>query len=153
MAIAVARALEDGARTVVCASTGNTAASAAAYAARAGLPRSCSCRGGVARGEDGPGPSQSEPAAARSTAASTSALEARRSSPETKGSCSSTRSTPTASRASSRQRFEMLEELGGAPDVLALPYGGGGNTCATPAASTRVASCRGSSLGEAARAA
>ena len=26
--------------------------------------------------------------------------------------------------------FEIVEELGGAPDVLALPYGGGGNTCA-----------------------
>ena len=37
MAIAVARALEAGARTVICASTGNTGASAAAYAARAGL--------------------------------------------------------------------------------------------------------------------
>ena len=37
MAVAVSKALEDGARGVVCASTGNTAASAAAYAARAGL--------------------------------------------------------------------------------------------------------------------
>ena len=37
MAVAVAKAVEDGARAVVCASTGNTAASAAAYAARAGL--------------------------------------------------------------------------------------------------------------------
>jgi threonine synthase len=26
--------------------------------------------------------------------------------------------------------FEIVEELGGAPDVLALPYGGGGNLCA-----------------------
>ena len=38
MAVAVSRALERGAPGVVCASTGNTAASAAAYAARAGLP-------------------------------------------------------------------------------------------------------------------
>ena len=37
MTIAVSKALEDGARAVVCASTGNTAASAAAYAARAGI--------------------------------------------------------------------------------------------------------------------
>ena len=37
MAVAVGRAKERGARAVVCASTGNTAASAAAYAARAGL--------------------------------------------------------------------------------------------------------------------
>jgi threonine synthase len=37
MVLAVARAVEDGARAVVCASTGNTSAAAAAYAARAGL--------------------------------------------------------------------------------------------------------------------
>src|SRR5256886_1312004 len=38
MVVAVAKALEDGARAVLCASTGNTAASAAAYAARAQIP-------------------------------------------------------------------------------------------------------------------
>ncbi len=38
MVMAVAKALEEGARAVLCASTGNTAASAAAYAARAGIP-------------------------------------------------------------------------------------------------------------------
>jgi len=37
MTLAVSKALEEGARAVVCASTGNTAASAAAYAARAGI--------------------------------------------------------------------------------------------------------------------
>ncbi|MGH2972558.1 MAG: threonine synthase, partial [Gaiellaceae bacterium] len=37
MAVAVSRALERGATGVVCASTGNTAASCAAYAARAGM--------------------------------------------------------------------------------------------------------------------
>ena len=37
MTVAVSAALRDGQRAVVCASTGNTAASAAAYAARAGL--------------------------------------------------------------------------------------------------------------------
>src|SRR2546421_11076159 len=37
MVVAVAKALEAGARMVLCASTGNTAASAAAYAARAGM--------------------------------------------------------------------------------------------------------------------
>jgi threonine synthase len=38
MTVAVSRALERRAEAVLCASTGNTAASAAAYAARAGLP-------------------------------------------------------------------------------------------------------------------
>ncbi|SIS78528.1 MULTISPECIES: threonine synthase [Alicyclobacillus] len=37
MVVAVAKAKEAGKRTVICASTGNTSASAAAYAARAGL--------------------------------------------------------------------------------------------------------------------
>jgi threonine synthase len=37
MTLAVSKALERGARAVICASTGNTAASAAAYAAKAGL--------------------------------------------------------------------------------------------------------------------
>jgi threonine synthase len=37
MALAVAKAMEEGARAVACASTGNTSASAAAYAARAGI--------------------------------------------------------------------------------------------------------------------
>ncbi len=37
MCLAISKALEEGARAVCCASTGNTSASAAAYAARAGL--------------------------------------------------------------------------------------------------------------------
>ena len=37
MTVAISKALGDGARAVICASTGNTAASAAAYAGRAGL--------------------------------------------------------------------------------------------------------------------
>ena len=37
MTVAISKALEEGARAVVCASTGNTSASAAAYAARAGI--------------------------------------------------------------------------------------------------------------------
>jgi threonine synthase len=52
MTVAVSRALERGAKVVACASTGNTSASAAAYAARAGIP--CAVivpRGGVAAGK------------------------------------------------------------------------------------------------------
>ena len=37
MTLAISKALEEGAKAVVCASTGNTSASAAAYASRAGL--------------------------------------------------------------------------------------------------------------------
>src|SRR5437667_7760800 len=38
MTVAVSKAIELGARALICASTGNTSASAAAYAARAGVP-------------------------------------------------------------------------------------------------------------------
>lgn len=37
MTVAITKAVEEGSRAVICASTGNTAASAAAYAARAGI--------------------------------------------------------------------------------------------------------------------
>src|SRR3990172_1394451 len=37
MTVAISKAVEEGAAAVACASTGNTAASAAAYAARAGI--------------------------------------------------------------------------------------------------------------------
>src|SRR3990170_747926 len=37
MVVAVAKAVEEGAKALMCASTGNTSASAAAYAARCGL--------------------------------------------------------------------------------------------------------------------
>ena len=52
MTVAVSRALERGAKVVACASTGNTSASASAYAARAGMV--CAVllpRGGVAAGK------------------------------------------------------------------------------------------------------
>ena len=37
MVVAVAKAMEEGSRAIICASTGNTAASAAAYGAAVGL--------------------------------------------------------------------------------------------------------------------
>src|SRR3974377_416141 len=37
MTVAVSKAIEEGANLIICASTGNTSASAAAYAARAGI--------------------------------------------------------------------------------------------------------------------
>ncbi len=52
MTMAVSKAVEEGARAVICASTGNTSASAAAYAARAGI--SCVVvvpQGTIARGK------------------------------------------------------------------------------------------------------
>lgn len=52
MTVAISKALEEGATAVACASTGNTSASAAAYAARAGLPCAVLVPAGfVARGK------------------------------------------------------------------------------------------------------
>jgi threonine synthase len=52
MVVAVAKASRDGARSVICASTGNTSASAAAYAAAAGSSASSCCpKGAIALGK------------------------------------------------------------------------------------------------------
>jgi threonine synthase len=130
MAVAVTRALERGAPGVVCASTGNTAASAAAYAARAGLPAIVvSARGAVARGKV---------AQARAAGAEIRELagsfedahrEARRLADE-QGYVNVNSTNPDRIEGQSGAAREIVERLGRAPDVLALPYGGGGNTVA-----------------------
>ena len=57
MVVAVAKAAEDGARAIVCASTGNTSASAAAYGAAAGLEVIVVLpKGQIAVGQAAPGP-------------------------------------------------------------------------------------------------
>jgi len=50
MTMAITKALAKGAKTVVCGSTGNTSASAAAYAAKAGMDCVVSC---PKKGRDG----------------------------------------------------------------------------------------------------
>jgi threonine synthase len=128
MTIAVSKALEEGVEAVVCASTGNTAASAAAYAARAGLR--CLVlqpAGAVALGKL---------AQARATGARL--VEVRGSFDETlaaarelarRGTHSLVNSlNPYRIEGQKTAAFEIVEELDGPPDVLALPYGGGGNT-------------------------
>ena len=56
MVMATAKAIEEGASAIMCASTGNTSASAAAYAARAGLESMIPGAEGQHRdGQDGPG--------------------------------------------------------------------------------------------------
>jgi threonine synthase len=130
MALAVGRALERGATGVVCASTGNTAASAAAYAARAGLHAVVlSARGAVARGKV---------AQARAAGAEIREVdgtfddahrEARRLADE-EGYVNVNSINPDRIEGQSGAAVEVLAQLGGAPDVLALPFGGGGNTVA-----------------------
>jgi threonine synthase len=130
MAVAVSKALEEGARAVVCASTGNTAASAAAYAARAGL-RALILQpaGAVALGKL----AQARAAGARVLAVRGSFDQALAAALELaeRGTHALVNSlNPWRLEGQKTAAFELAEELGGPPDVLALPYGGGGNTCA-----------------------
>jgi threonine synthase len=130
MTVALSKALEEGARAVVCASTGNTAASAAAYAARAGLP--CLIlqpAGAVALGKV----AQARALGARILAVRGSfaeALDAARALTERGTHVLVNSLNPYRLEGQKTASFELVEELGGPPNVLALPYGGGGNTCA-----------------------
>jgi len=128
MTVAISKALEEGAEAVVCASTGNTAASAAAYAARAGLPAVVlQPAGGVALGK-----------LSQALALGAKLLEVRGTFDEalTAARELGRRGThvlvnslnPYRLQGQKTAAFEIVEELGRAPDVLALPYGGGGNT-------------------------
>jgi threonine synthase len=128
MVVAVARAVEDGARAVICASTGNTAASAAAYAARAGLVAVVlEPAGAVASGK-----------LAQARALGAKLFEVRGSFDDAltaarelgaRGDYALVNSlSPHRIEGQKTAAFEILEQLGGAPDALALPYGGGGNT-------------------------
>ena len=147
MTVAVSKALEEGAQAVICASTGNTAASAAAYAARAGLAAVVlQPAGAVASAK-----------LAQARALGARVLEVRGSFDEALAAARelADRGThvlvnslnPYRLEGQKTAAFEIVEELGGAPDVLALPYGGGGNTSRVRARLRRgrSAACRGSS--------
>jgi threonine synthase len=130
MTVAVAKALEEGVRAVVCASTGNTSASAAAYAARARmaalvlLPAGAVALGKVA---------QARAAGARLLQVEGSFDEALAAAREldARGTHAVVNSlNPYRLEGQKTAAFELVEELGGPPDVLALPYGGGGNAAA-----------------------
>ncbi len=130
MTVAVSKALEAGARSIICASTGNTAASAAAYAARAGLiaialqPAGAVASGKIAqaralgarvleiRGSFDDGLAAARALAERGTHVLVNSVN------------------PHRIEGQKTAAFEVVEELGAAPDVLALPYGGGGNLTA-----------------------
>jgi threonine synthase len=129
MTIAVAKALESGATAVICASTGNTAASAAAYAAHAGLRAVVLVpAGGVPAGKL----FQAAAAGARLLEVRGSfdqALAAARELAEGGEFALVNSVNPHRVEGQKTAAFEIVEELG-VPDLLALPYGGGGNTCA-----------------------
>lgn len=130
MVVAVARAVQAGARAMVCASTGNTAASAAAYAARAGLR--CFVllpRGGVASGK-----------LAQVAAHGAEVLEVPGSFDVTLDLARGVADrypvvlvnsvNPDRIEGQATAAYEVVDALGGAPDVLALPVGNGGNITA-----------------------
>jgi threonine synthase len=131
MVLAVNRAVAVGARAIVCASTGNTAASAAAYAAAAGLP----CHvvlpaGNVARGKL----AQALAAGAHLIAIDGNfdqALAAVRA-VEDLGMTAIVVNSTNPDRIAGQQTgaFEVVDELGHAPDAVALPVGNAGNITA-----------------------
>jgi threonine synthase len=128
MTVVVSKALADGARSIVCASTGNTAASAAAYAARAGLRALIlHPEGAVARGKI----AQAQVVGAKLSARPSfdEALQEAREL-QARGTHVLVNSlNPLRLQGQKTAAFEIVEELG-VPDVLAIPYGGGGNLCA-----------------------
>ena len=130
MTVAVSKAVEEGAGAVIVASTGNTASSAAAYAARAGisaivlLPQGTVASGKVAQSRmygalvlEIEGSFDEALAAARELA--------------DRGSHTLVNSiNPYRREGQKTAVFEIVEELGRVPDAIYLPYGGGGNTTA-----------------------
>jgi threonine synthase len=130
MAVAVTRALERGAAGIVCASTGNTAASAAAFGARAGLPVVViHPRGAVARGKLAQAVVVGADVRAIDGSFDDCHLLARQLA-ESEGYVNVNSINPDRIEGQSRAAAEIVQQLGGLPDVLALPYGGGGNTVA-----------------------
>jgi threonine synthase len=128
MTVAVSRALAAGATGVICASTGNTAASAAAYAARAGISAEILLpQGAVALGKL----AQARAVGARLVQVRGTfdqSLRAAQALAESGKFVLVNSLNPDRIEGQKTAAFEIAEELGGVPDVLALPYGGGGNT-------------------------
>ena len=130
MVVAVAKAVEEGAATVICASTGNTAASAAAYAARAGLQCVVLLPSGqVALGKV----AQAVVYGARVIVVDTNfdgSLELARELAKTHGVALVNSVNPYRIEGQATSAFEICDTLGKAPDILALPVGNGGNITA-----------------------
>jgi len=130
MTLAISKALEDKAKGVLCASTGNTAASAAAYAARAGLP--CVVflpKGAVAAGKL----AQSLMYGAKILEVRGNFDEALKTALDTARSSGFTvvnSSNPWRIEGQKTGAFEIIEQLGGAPDFQFMPVGNAGNITA-----------------------
>src|SRR4051794_7675280 len=130
MTVAVSKALEEGATHAVCASTGNTSASAAAYCGRAGIRLAVVLpEGAIARGKL----AQAQICGARVIAVQGSfddALGLVRELVERHPMALLNSINPHRLEGQKTAAFEVVEDLGGAPDWLALPVGNGGNISA-----------------------
>ena len=130
MVLAVNRAVSGGARAIVCASTGNTSASAAAYAAAAGLPCHVILPAGkVARGKL----AQALAAGARLVMVDGNfdvALDAVRRLSEGGDAVVVNSINPDRLEGQQTAAFEVIDELGRVPDAVALPVGNAGNITA-----------------------
>jgi threonine synthase len=130
MTVAVSAALQEGAQAVVCASTGNTAASAAAYAARAGLRGAVIVpEGKIATGKL----AQALMHGARVIALRGNfdqALKLVRELVERQPIALVNSVNPFRIEGQKTAAFEVCDQLGEAPDVLCIPVGNAGNITA-----------------------
>jgi len=130
MVVAVAKAIEAGATTIVCASTGNTSASAAAYAARAGIKAVVLLPAGkVARGKL----AQAVVAGASVVSLDCNfdgALSIARQLADKYDVALVNSVNPDRIAGQTTAAFEVCDVLGDAPNIIALPVGNGGNVTA-----------------------
>ncbi|TYS60311.1 threonine synthase [Sutcliffiella horikoshii] len=130
MALAVAKAKEEGSTTVVCASTGNTSASAAAYAARAGMK----CIVVIPDGKIAQGKlAQAVMYGAEIYSLDGNFDEALQMVKQLSEELPITlvnSLNPYRIEGQKTAAFEVCDQLGKAPDVLALPVGNAGNITA-----------------------
>lgn len=130
MVMAVAKAVEAGSKSVICASTGNTSASAAAYAAKAGLRAIIVIpKGKVALGKL----AQAKMYGAEIIEIDGNfddALKMVRKLSENAPVTLVNSVNPYRLEGQKTAAFEVCEQLGGAPDILAIPVGNAGNISA-----------------------
>ena len=130
MVVAVAKAMERGYGTIMCASTGNTSASAAAYGAAAGLETVVLVpQGNVAEGKL----SQAVAYGARVINLRGNfddALRIARELAEARSVCLVNSVNPDRIEGQKTAAFEIVDVLGDAPDLLFIPVGNAGNITA-----------------------
>jgi threonine synthase len=130
MTMAISKALEEGAKTVICASTGNTSAAAAAYAARAGIQCAVILPAGkIAIGKL----VQAFVYGAKVVAIRGNfddALRIVREFGGIEGVAIVNSINPYRIEGQKTASFEIIEDLGDAPDIHILPVGNAGNITA-----------------------